>query len=104
MTMTVSPLPTLSARFGVVSALPTVVLLAWIAFLWGSGAVVGEPDVGTVLGALGTASVAQVTIVGILGVALGSVLHPFQFLLVRLLEGYWSEVPGLRRLEHLGME
>ena len=102
--MTVSPLPALSARFGVVSTLPTVVLVTWIAFLWGSGAVVGSPDVAAVLGALAAASVAQVTIAGILGVAVGSVFHPFQFRLVRMLEGYWSDVPVLRRLQAVGIE
>jgi hypothetical protein len=104
MTMTVNPLPPLSPRFGVVSALPTVVLVGWVAFLWGSGAVIHAPNVKPVFAALGAASVAQVTLTGILGVALGSVLHPFQFVLVRLLEGYWRGVPGLRRLQYLGME
>jgi len=104
MTMTVSPLPALSTRFGLVSALPTVVLVSWVAFVWGSGAALGAPDVQGVLATLGTATVAQVTIAGILGVALGSALHPFQFLLVRVLEGYWSDIPALRHLQYLGIE
>jgi hypothetical protein len=102
--LTVSPLPTLSPRFGVVSALPTMVLVGWIAFLWGSGALTAAPDMKKVLDALTGASIAQVTLAGLVGVALGSVMHPFQFLLVRLLEGYWADLPGLRRLQYLGME
>lgn len=104
MSMTVSPLPALSARFGVVSALPTIVLIAWLTFLAGSGALTGEPNVHVILAALAAANIAQVTLAGILGVAFGSVLHPFQFLLVRLLEGYWSDIPGLCRLQYIGIE
>jgi hypothetical protein len=102
--MTVSPLPTLSARFGVVSVLPTMVLVGWLAFLLGSGAFVGPPDMNAVFNALAKANIAQVTLFGVAGVALGSVLHPFQFLFVRLLEGYWDDLPVLRRLQYFGIE
>lgn len=104
MSLTVSPLPTLSPRFGVVSALPTMALVGWIAFLWGSGGLTGSPDIEEVRDALAAAGVAQVALAGLVGVALGSVLHPFQFVLVRLLEGYWADVPGLRQLQYLGIE
>lgn len=104
MSLTVSPLPTLSPRFGVVSVLPTMVLVGWIAFLWGSGGAIGTPDMGKVRDALSSAGVAQVALAGLAGVALGSLLHPFQFVLVRLLEGYWADVPGLNHLQYFGIE
>lgn len=102
--MSVNPLPTLSERFGVVSVLPTLVLVGWTAFLVGTGAFAGQPDMNVLLNALAKANVAQVALVAIAGVALGSVLHPFQFLFVRLLEGYWDGLPVLRRLQYLGIE
>jgi hypothetical protein len=104
MTMTVTPLPPLSERFGFVSALPSMVLLGWIGFLAGSGAVTDDPDVADLFQAVGKANIAQVTVVAIVAVAFGSVLHPFQIRFVRILEGYWANVPGLRHLQYLGIE
>ncbi|MDQ1744836.1 MAG: hypothetical protein QOE23_3175, partial [Pseudonocardiales bacterium] len=84
MTMTVTPLPPLSERFGFVSALPSMVLLGWIGFLAGSGAVTDDPDVADLFQAVGKANIAQVTVVAIVAVAFGSVLHPFQIRFVRI--------------------
>jgi len=102
--LTVSPLPTLSARFSVVSVLPTLVLVGWFGFLWGSGSLTGPPDMQHLLDGLAKVNIAQVTLAGLVSVVLGSVLHPFQFPLVRLLEGYWTTLPGLRQLQYLGIE
>ncbi|MFD2416862.1 hypothetical protein [Amycolatopsis pigmentata] len=104
MSVTVSPTPTLTQRFSVVSVLPTMVLIAWPVFLIGCQAFTGRPRPGELLRFLGTLNVAQVSVLALLAVAIGSLFHPFQFLLVRLLEGYWSTIPVLRTLAPLGVE
>lgn len=104
MTMTVTPLPPLSERFGFVSALPSMLLLGWAGFLAGSGAVTGDPDVADFMQAVGNANIAQVTVVALVAVAFGSALHPFQIRFVRMLEGYWADMPVLRHLQYLGIE
>ena len=102
--MNISPLPAISTRFGVVSVLPTMVLLGWSAFLFLSGAISGYPQLQPIWDTLESVSVPQLALATLIGIVVGSVLHPFQILLVRMLEGYWEVLPILRRLQYLGME
>ena len=95
----VSPVAAPSTRFGVVSVLPTLLLVGWVAFLLASGAIAGEPDVGRLGAAISSASATQIGLALLAAFVGGTVLHPFQFPLVRLLEGYWDGVPFLRTLK-----
>jgi len=81
-----------------------MVLVGWLTFLLGTGSFSGPPDMNAVFNAIAKANIGQVTLAGLLGVVVGSVMHPFQFLLVRMLEGYWTNVPILRRLQYIGIE
>ena len=104
MSLTLSPAPALSTRFGLVSAIPGVALVAWLGFLVGTDAIRGAPDVGSLASTLRDTSIAHVTAIGLLGIVVGSLLHPFQFSLVRLVEGYWQGLPLIRHLEPVGVE
>jgi hypothetical protein len=81
-----------------------MVFVGWLAFLLGTQAFTGPPRLAALLAFLGALNPAQVTVLALLTIALGSILHPFQFVLVRLLEGYWSSIPVLRTVAHLGIE
>jgi hypothetical protein len=76
--------------FSLVSALPSVLLVFYVFFLVSSGSWSGRPDWReavsdiTRLGVRGSLALIGVSV----GVAL--VLHPLQFALVQILEGYWG--------------
>ncbi|MGH3943346.1 MAG: hypothetical protein ACRDTG_32925 [Pseudonocardiaceae bacterium] len=76
--------------FGIVSAVPTGLLAAYLFLLIASGAWTHRPDFQAGVDALTSASIGK--IVGLLGVILviALVMHTVQFALVQFLEGYWG--------------
>lgn len=81
---------TIGRYFGLVSAVPTGLLAAYLVLLIASGAWTHRPDFRAGVGALTSMSVGE--IVGLLGAILvvALVLHTVQFALVQFLEGYWG--------------
>ena len=80
----------LGPRFALVGQLPTTLFALFVLALAWSGAPGDPPDVGRVvdrLNDLGAADYALL-VVGVLAASI--LLQPFQFALVRLLEGYWG--------------
>ena len=76
--------------FATVSVLPSVLFVAWLFILGATGAWTGTPDVGRV-----PSVVAGLGLTGALGLIAASLavalaLHPVQFLLVQMMEGYWG--------------
>lgn len=77
--------------FSVVSLIPSVFLVVLIWAVIVSGAVTGAPDRGKLTEALGRLSpLGAVAATLLLAFVLGYVLHPVQFALTQLLEGYWG--------------
>ncbi|MGH3913756.1 MAG: hypothetical protein ACRDTC_10155 [Pseudonocardiaceae bacterium] len=81
---------TIGRYFGLVSAVPTVLLVAYLVLLIASGAWTHRPDFRAGVDALTRMSVGQ--IIGLLGATLvfALVMHTVQFALVQFLEGYWG--------------
>lgn len=87
--------------FGVVSVLPSSMLVAWIVLLVGSGAWSGPPDVAAAFREFGDLGVSGAAGLVLASLALGVVLHPVQFAFVQFLEGYWGTSRLARRLRYL---
>ncbi|WP_456820571.1 hypothetical protein [Cellulomonas sp. URHB0016] len=84
--------------FGIVSVFPSVLLVTWVFLLGATGAWSTSPDPGNV-----PQAVAQLGVVGALGLvatslALAAALHPLQFTIVQLMEGYWGPSRTARAL------
>jgi hypothetical protein len=84
--------------FGLVSFLPSVLFVAYVVFLIESGSWSGEPDWSRAVVGLRELGVAGLALVTVAGIAMSAVLHPLQFLMVQLLEGYWGTGRLVQRL------
>jgi hypothetical protein len=87
---------TVGRYFGIVSAVPTLLLTAYIYLLIASGAWSDRPDFRSALDTLEAS--AATSIVLLLGTALflALTLHTIQFAIVQFLEGYWGGNPIAR--------
>jgi hypothetical protein len=85
-------------RFVVVSLLPTMGLVAFLAALAWSQTTSGPPTLEGLWTAAGTLGLGPLTGLVLLAFLVALLTHPFQISLVRLLEGYWSAAPGLARV------
>ncbi|MFC4534659.1 hypothetical protein [Sphaerisporangium dianthi] len=81
--------------FTVVSLVPTTLFVAYLYLLAKSGAWGGPVDWSTVLDEL---RLGDIGLVGVLSVAGALALHPLQFSLVQLYEGYWGVAEPFRTL------
>src|SRR3954447_9664428 len=84
--------------FGLVSALPSALFVLFIYVLFATGAWNGAPDLSKLSDAIGDISLGQASVLILLSFGLGLVLHPLQFALTQLLEGYWGTNLVARRL------
>ncbi len=93
-----------TSRFNLVGFLPSALVAAGVGFLITSGSFSGVPSMHLVAVRLRGINlfVASLLFLAVLSAAL--VLHPFQLLLVRILEGYWEQVPFLRSVRFIGVE
>ena len=90
-------------RFNIVSAIPTTVLIVFVAAVLLSGPPEQAPDISKAGRALGSLSVVDLVLV-ILGLALGLLTHPLQRALIQVLEGYWAPVGALAVAAERGRE
>lgn len=95
----------LAPHFSVVSLVPAAVLITSISFVAGAEPWTGHPEWGQSFGSLTSPSFSQLAFGVITVVVVALALHPLQFPLIQLLEGYWGQSrPALRlaslRLEH----
>lgn len=81
---------TIGRYFVVVSVVPSLLLVAFIAVLARSGAWNREPDLGEGVRVLTDLSLGRTFALILAALALGVVLHPLQFSLAQFLEGYWG--------------
>lgn len=77
-------------RFNIVNTVPTVMLVLYVGLLLASVAPGGDPSLHRAVGVVGQLDAADVGLVVLATVALGLLVHPLQFALVRALEGYWT--------------
>ena len=93
-----------SPRFNLVGLIPSALLVSGIGFLIVSGSFSGVPSIHLLVERLSRISVflGSILLLAVLSFAL--VLQPFQLLLVRVLEGYWDQIPVLRSLRFIGVE
>jgi hypothetical protein len=93
-----------SSRFNLVGLAPTALLATTVGALAASGAFTGLPSLELLIARSDKVNVfiAGVLFLAVFCVAL--VIHPFQLLVVRILEGYWEDIPVLRSLRYIGIE
>ena len=80
--------------FTVVSALPSAVFVAWVYLISASGAWTGPVDFSKVFHGL---DVGSAVFLGIASFTLALTLHPLQFTLIQILEGYWGSSKAAQR-------
>jgi hypothetical protein len=78
--------------FSVVSVLPSILLVVYIFLLASSGSWWHSPNWHDALTAVHDLGLVGASLLAVSGIALALVLHPLQFSMVQLLEGYWG--PG----------
>jgi hypothetical protein len=94
----------LGLRFNVVSLLPNVTLVLVVLTLLASGAPADPPSLQNVLQAIDELTAERLAAMLALVLIVSVILHPFQFSLVRLLEGYWDGTSLGRPFSALGTE
>jgi hypothetical protein len=82
--------------FTLVSMIPAMLLVLWAYMLVGSGALSGTPGLRNVAATLSHWSVGKVIGVLLASLSVALVLHPLQFSITQLLEGYWGTAPLAR--------
>lgn len=96
---------TIGRYFTVVSSVPSLLFVTYVFLLVKSGAWSGPPDFSDVLG---SDWVGDAVLLGVLSFAVALGLHPLQFALIRLFEGYWGgshlgrDLASLRIWHHRG--
>jgi len=93
-----------SARFNLVSLAPSALLATGIGILIASGAFSGVPSMHLLFTRLQDVNVFIASILFLIVFCAALILQPFQLQLVRILEGYWDDVPILRGLKFIGVE
>jgi hypothetical protein len=89
---------TIGRYFAVVSVLPSVLLAGWLYLLVLTGALTGTPELLRATSHLSQFRPAEAAVVAAVALLLAVALHPLQFTLVQLLEGYWGSSRMMRQL------
>ncbi len=86
--------------FNLVTVTSSSILVVFVAALISTGALEGEPSIERVVRAADTADLGDAALIAIATLLVGLLMHPLQFAMVQILEGYW----GSNRLSILAME
>ena len=78
--------------FSVVSVLPSILLVIYVFVLTTSGSWLGSPDWDKAFTAIRDLGFGGTALLATIGIAVALVLHPLQFAMTQILEGYWG--PG----------
>lgn len=76
--------------FNVVSLVPSLVFVAYVTALLRAGAWSGPFEMGVLVDALRATDAGDLAALATASLALGIVMHPFQFAMIQALEGYWG--------------
>jgi hypothetical protein len=79
--------------FSVISVVPSAFYVIFVYLLIASGSWTGSPDWGQAFAALEHPGISGFAFLAFLSIGLGIVIHPIQFAIVQLLEGYWGTNP-----------
>jgi len=82
-----------STRFLVVTLLPNLLLVFYVGFLLAAGAADHDPQLASALHALNDLTWRELVFGLFLVVGTAVVLHPVQYPLIQILEGYWLNLP-----------
>jgi hypothetical protein len=93
-----------SSRFNLVGLVPSALLATAMGALAASGAFSGAPNLNLLAARFREVNVFIASVIFLAVFSAALVMHPFQLLLVRILEGYWEDVPVLRKLRYIGVE
>lgn len=93
-----------TARFNLVGLAPSALFAVTIGLLIASDAFSGVPSMRLLVLHLKDVNVLTTSILLLIGFSVTLVFHPFQLLLVRILEGYWDQIPVLRKMQFIGIE
>jgi hypothetical protein len=93
-----------SSRFNLVGLAPSALLATAAGALVASGAFSGVPSLHLLLARAGEVNIFIASVIFLVVFCAALVLQPFQLPLVRILEGYWEDVPVLRKLRYIGIE
>jgi hypothetical protein len=93
-----------SSRFNLVGLAPSALLATTVGALVASGAFSDVPSLHLLLARADKVNVFIASVIFLMVFSGALVLQPFQLLLVRILEGYWEDVPVLRKLRYIGIE
>jgi hypothetical protein len=80
----------LGRNFSLISYLPSLAFVGYLYMLLAGGAFGGQFTPAQLATSLNSMGLTQGVLLAIAALALGVVLHPFQFALTQLLEGYWG--------------
>lgn len=87
--------------FAIVSFIPSLLLVTWALLLAGTGAWSGPPDWARSLRSLTDVTVSGIVVFLLVAIVVAALLHPLQFALVQMLEGYWGTSKFAVRLRTL---
>ena len=87
-----------STRFLVVTLIPNVLFALFLATLLAAGAPSRVPSLATAVQVLRDVGVREAAVLFFLVLVAAVALHPVQYPMIQLLEGYWDSVPGGARL------
>jgi hypothetical protein len=76
--------------FSVVSVLPSILLVVYVFLLLSAGSWQHAPDWHAAFAALRNVGLAGAAVLTVSGIVVALVMHPLQFSMVQLLEGYWG--------------
>jgi hypothetical protein len=79
--------------FTQVSLIPALLLVVWTYIVFASGAPSARPAIGNVVTAFSHWSVGKVAGLVLATLTVALILHPLQFAITQLLEGYWGTTP-----------
>ena len=94
---------TVGRYFSLVSALPAVLLVVYAFMLIASGAWNHIPSFRHAFHTLASLSLGEIVVLLIAALGTALILHPLQFVMVRVLEGYWGPGPVAARLSGIWM-
>lgn len=81
---------TIGKYFGIVSVIPSVLTTTWLYLVWVTGALTGDPHLDSIARTISKGQPGHSFAVAGLALVLALIIHPLQFAIVQVLEGYWG--------------
>ncbi|GAA3938384.1 hypothetical protein [Actinoplanes auranticolor] len=95
---------TIGQYFSLVSFLPSLFLVSYCSVLISTGALTGPPDHSGIRDALAKVDLGGAAALSLVALAVSVVMHPLQYMIVQLTEGYWGLGTLSRRTRSLAVD